>query len=105
MTRLFGRIVDHSMIVRGQCHGASRYKDGGQCDVLPERSNCLVLDLKREITTNVVGGGLKQHQPVKVKRPGEGQSKYAPRDRLDRETVYRQKRISLGINLDKQIIA
>jgi hypothetical protein len=93
------------MIVRGQCHGASRYKGGGQCDVLPERSSCLVLDLKREITTNVVGGGLGQHQPVKEKRPSEGQSKCAPGDRLDRETVCRQKRMSFGINLDEQIMA
>jgi hypothetical protein len=105
MTRLFGRIVDHSMIVRGQCHGATRYKGGGQCDVLPERSSCLVLDLQREITTNVLGAGLGQHQPVKVKRPGEGQSKWAPGDRLDRETVCREKRMSFGINLDEQIMA
>jgi hypothetical protein len=64
-----------------------------------------VLDLQREITTNVLGAGLGQHQPVKVKRPGEGQSKWAPRDRLDRETVCREKRMSFGINLDEQIMA
>jgi hypothetical protein len=91
--------------VRGECHGARRNKGGGHGDVLPERSGCLALDLKREIAANVVGGGVGKHQPVKVKRPGQRQSKGTPRDGINRKAVHRQKRMPLGVNLHKQIMA